>query len=161
MEDHLKHRPAKLVFKQDKINKLKAKAIQKIQADFLPNSKILQIILIGSAVKNTFGEYNPPGFRGSLFSDFDFIFFVEDAYKIPTKLPKQPDAKPFPKDSLNLAYRIKNYIDNRYDAEIFFIKTSSLQDPKIQKLGESAGIPMSTDSKHPYQVIYAKPTTSH
>ena len=76
MEEHLKKRPQKKVFSKEEINSLRNQAIDKIKSKLLPDDKIIKIVLIGSSVKNTFGEYNPPGFRGSLFSDFDFIVFI-------------------------------------------------------------------------------------
>ena len=112
--------------------------------------------MIGSSVKNSFGQYEPPGFRDSLFSDFDFIIFVEDDYQIPDWLDREPDGKPFPDDKMNLAYRNKNFIQNKYDAEIFFIKRETSENPENQKLGEQAGIPMTTTSKNKYIIIYRK-----
>ena len=156
MEEHLKKRPQKKVFPKVKIDSLRNQAIEKIKSKLLPDEKIIKIILIGSSVKNSFGEYESPGFRGSLFSDFDFIVFVEDDFEIPKWLDREPDGKPFPDDSMNLAYRNKKFIDDKYDVEVFFIKESNAQDPEIQKLGEDAGIPMTRDSKHKHLVVYSK-----
>lgn len=125
-----------------------------MKSKLLPDEKIIKIILIGSSVKNTFGEYERPGFRGSLFSDFDFIVFVDDDYEIPEWLDREPDGKPFLDDSMNLAYRNKNFVEDKYDVEIFFIRKSNMQDPKIQELGELAGIPMTSESKHDHSIIY-------
>jgi len=77
---HLKNRPKKIAYSKALQKKLKKKAINKIKSKFLPNKKIIKIIIIGSIVKNNFGEYALPGFRGSLYSDFDFIIFVQDNY---------------------------------------------------------------------------------
>ncbi|MCK5476522.1 MAG: hypothetical protein KAI55_01230 [Candidatus Aenigmarchaeota archaeon] len=156
MEEYLKKRPQKKVFQKEEIDSLRNQAIDKIKSKLLPDIKIIKIILIGSSIKNSFGEYQPPGFRGSLFSDFDFIVFVEDDYTIPQWLDREPDGKPFADDSINLAYRNKKFIEDKYDIEIFFIRKSNMQDSKIQELGEFAGIPMSTDSKHKYWIIYFK-----
>lgn len=111
---------------------------------------------MGSVIKNTFGRYEPPGFRGSLYSDFDFIIFVKENYKIPKWLRKEPTAKPFPDNKLNLAYRNKRFIDRKYDVEVFFIREKNMNNKKIQKLGEKASIPMTKKSKHKFLVIYAK-----
>ncbi|MFH1456288.1 MAG: hypothetical protein ABIF40_05050 [archaeon] len=111
---------------------------------------------MGSSVKGTFGKYEPPGFRGSLYSDFDFIVFVEDNYPIPKWLDREPDGKPFSKDELNLAYRNEKFIQDTYDVEVFFIRKSNMTNHKIQKLGELAGIPMSDKSNHKHSVIYSK-----
>ncbi len=156
MEPHLKERPLKKAFKEEEIEKLRNKAIKKIKKIFLPDKKIIRIIMIGSAVKNSFGEYEPPGFRGSLFSDFDFIFFVEDDYEIPGWLDKELTGKAFQDKELDLAYRQKNFIENKYDAEIFFIKRNHMENPEIQKKGEKAGIPMTSKSKHKHVVVYSK-----
>ena len=156
MEEHLKKRPQKKVFQKEEINSLKNQAIEKIRSKLLPDEKIIKIILIGSSVKNSFGEYEPPGFRGSLFSDFDFIVFVDDDFEIPKWLDREPDGKPFPDDDMNLAYRNKKFIENKYDIEVFFIRESNAQDPKIQELGEEAGIPMTSDSKHKHIIVYSK-----
>ena len=156
MEEHLKKRPQKKVFQKKKIDSLRNQAIEKIKSKLLPNEKIIKIILIGSSVKNSFGEYESHGFRGSLFSDFDFIVFVEDDFEIPKWLDEEPDGKPFPDDSMNLAYRNKKFIDEKYDVEIFFIRKSNMQDSKIQKLGELAGIPMTSDSKHKHLLVYSR-----
>ena len=156
MEEHLKKRPQKKVFPKVKIDSLRNQAIEKIKSKLLPDEKIIKIILIGSSLKNSFGEYEPPGFRGSLFSDFDFIVFIEDDFKIPKWLDKEPDGKPFPNNAMNLAYRNKKFIDNKYDIEVFFIRKSNMHDPKIQELGELAGIPMTQDSKHKHLVVYSK-----
>jgi len=156
MKEHMKKRPQKKVFQKEKIDYLRNQAIDKIKSKFLPDDKIIKIILIGSSVKNSFGEYEPPGFRGSMFSDFDFIIFIEDDYKIPQWLDKEPSGKPFPDDSINLAYRNKKFIENKYDVEVFFIKKSNMQNAKIQKLGEIAGIPMTSKSKHKHFIVYSK-----
>ena len=156
MEEHLKKRPQKKVFPKVKIDSLRNQAIEKIKSKLLPDEKIIKIILIGSSLKNSFGEYEPPGFRGSLFSDFDFIVFIEDDFKIPKWLDKEPEGKPFPNSAMNLAYRNKNFIDDKYDVEVFFIRKSNMHDPKIQELGELAGIPMTQDSKHKHLVVYSK-----
>tara|TARA_Y100000034_G_C6709057_1_gene313099 strand:+ start:198 stop:671 length:474 start_codon:yes stop_codon:yes gene_type:complete len=153
-EAHLKSRPKKTPY--DKITQsiLLKKAINKIKLKFLPNKNIIKIILIGSSVKNSFGKYDPPGFRNSLYSDFDFIIFVKDNYKIPKWLKKEPTGKPFPDDKLNLAYRNKKFIDKKYDVEIFFIREKEMNNKEIQKLGEKAGIPMSKKTKHKNLIIY-------
>ncbi len=152
----MEKRPKKKIFSKEKINSLRNQAITKIKSKLLPNEKIIKIILMGSSLKDTFGKYDPPGFRGSLFSDFDFIIFVENDYQIPKWLNREPKGKPFPEDKLNLAYRNKKFIENKYDAEIFFIKKSNMQNSRIQKLGEQAGIPMTPNSKHKHLVIYSK-----
>jgi hypothetical protein len=156
MEEHLKKRPQKKVFQKEEIDSLRNQAIDKIKSKLLPDDKIIKILLIGSSVKNSFGEYKHPGFRGSLFSDFDFIVFVEDDYEIPQWLDREPDGKPFPDDTMNLAYRNKKYIEDKYDVEIFFIRKSNMQDSKIQKLGELAGIPMIPNTEHKHLVVYSR-----
>ena len=156
MEEYLKKRPQKKVFPKEEIDSLRNQAIDKIKSKLLPDDKIIKIILIGGSVKNTFGKYNHHGFRGSLFSDFDFIVFVEDDYEIPQWLDREPDGKPFPDDNMNLAYRNKKFIENKYDIEVFFIRKSNMEDSKIQELGELAGIPMTSDTKHKHLIIYSK-----
>ena len=156
MEEYLKKRPLKKVFSKKEIDSLRNKAIDQIRLRLLPNKKIIKIILIGSSINNTFGKYEPPGFRGSLFSDFDFIVFVEDDYEIPQWLNKEPNGKPFPDDSMNLSYRNKKLVEDKYDIEVFFIKKSNMQNSKIQELGELAGIPMTSDSKRKHLIIYSK-----
>jgi len=153
-EKHLKFRPKKTLYPKAIQSNLKKKAIKKIKSKFLPNNKIIKIILIGSIIKNTFGRYELPGFRGSLYSDFDFIIFVKDNYKIPKWLRKEPTGKPFPDNKLNLAYRNKRFIDKKYDVEIFFIREKEMNNKRIQKLGEKAGIPMTKKSKHKHLFIY-------
>lgn len=133
---------------------LREKAIRKMKGDFLPSREIEKVILIGSSVKGTFGRYEAPGFRGSLFSDFDFIFIVADDYQVPEWLDKEPDGKPFPTESLNLAYRNKKLIDDKYDCEFFFIRKSSLKINDFQDLAEKAGIPMKEGSSIDHLVIY-------
>lgn len=155
-ESHLKTRPKKTLYPKAIQSNLKKKVIKKIKSKFLPDNKIIKIILMGSVIKNTFGEYEPPGFRGSLYSDFDFIVFVKDDYKIPKWLNKEPSAKPFPDGKLNLAYRNKGFIDRKYDVEVFFIREKDMNNKKIQKLGKRAGIPMTKKSKHKHLVIYNK-----
>ena len=155
MEEYLKKRPLKKVFLKKEIDSLKEKAINEIKSRLLPDKKILKIVLIGSSVDNTFGKYESPGFRGSLYSDFDFIVFVEDDYEIPKWLNREPDGKPFPDDSINLAYRNKKLVEDKYDIEVFFIRKSNMQDSKIQGLGELAGIPMTLNSKHKHLIIYS------
>lgn len=156
MEDHLKTRPSKKSFPQDVQIVLRERAIDKIKHAFFPNPDIEKIILIGSSVKGTFGEYEAPGFRGSLFSDFDFIFIVDDNYKIPEWLDKEPDGKPFPEENLNLAYRNKCFIEEKYDCEFFFIHKSSLKLDNFIELAEKAGIPLKTDSRIKHLVVYPK-----
>lgn len=156
MEEHLRKRPDKKIFFEELISVLRETAVDKIKSKLLPDKKIIKIILIGSSVKNTFGEYEPPGFRGSLFSDFDFIVFADDNYEIPRWLDREPDGKPFPDDKLNLAYRNKNFVEGKYDVEVFFVRKSDMQDSKIQELGELAGIPMTPESKHKHLIIYSR-----
>ncbi len=156
MEEHLEKRPPKRVFSTEEITWLRNQAIEKIKSKLLPDNKIIRIILIGGSVKGTFGKYEPPGFRGSLFSDFDFIVFVEDGYKIPTWLKKEPAGKPFSDDKLNLAYRKNKFVESKYDIEVFFIKRKNMTNVKIQELGEKAGIPMTPDSNHKHLVVYSK-----
>ena len=156
MEEHLKKRPQKKVFQKEEIDYLRNQAIDKIKSKLLPDEKIIKIRLIGSSVKNSFGEYKSPGFRGSLFSDFDFIVFVDDDYEIPQWLDRESDGKPFPDDNINLAYRNKKFIENKYDVEVFFIKKSNMQNSEIQQLGELAGIPMTYESKHKHLTVYSK-----
>ena len=154
-EKHLKYRPKKTLYSKEIQIKLKKKAIEKIKSKFLPNNKIIKIILIGSILKNAFGKYESPGFRGSLYSDFDFIIHVKDSYKIPKWLRKEPTGKPFPDNKLNLAYRNKKFIDKKYDVEVFFIREKSINNKKIQRLGEMAGIPMTKKSKHKNLIVYS------
>lgn len=156
MQSFLKLRPKNTPYTLTKQKTLRNKSIKKIKSKFLPNNKIIKIILIGSSVKNTFGRYEKLGFRGSLYSDFDFIIFVEDNYKIPKWLKKEPTGKPFPYDKLNLAYRNKKFIDNKYDVEVFFIRKKTMIGKRFQKLGEKAGIPMTKNSKHKHLVIHTK-----
>jgi hypothetical protein len=149
-------RPQKEPYASKDIELLRKKAIDKVLSKLLPNEKIIKILLIGSSVKNDFGKYEPPGFRGSLYSDFDFIVFVDDDYEIPNWLIREPSGKPFSSDSFNLAYRNKKFIDDMYDVEIFFIRRKNMDDKKIQKEGELAGIPMTTSSKNKHLVLYSK-----
>ncbi len=156
MQEYMKKRPQKKVFQVKEIAKLKDQAIENIKSKLLPNEKIIKIILIGSSVKNLFGEYEPPGFKGSLFSDFDFIVFVEEDYEIPSWLNKEPSGKPFPNDELNLAYRQTKFVENKYDVDVFFIRKTNMDNLKIQGWGEQAGIPMNSDTKHKYLMVYSK-----
>ena len=119
--EYLKARPNKTPFSIQEQERLRNAAIHKIQQLLLPNEHIQKIVLIGSSLKGTFGQYAQPGFRGSFYSDFDFIVFVEQPYKIPAWLEREPDGKPFAQDHLNLAYRSRNFLEDRYDAEVFFI----------------------------------------
>lgn len=156
IEKHLRNRPKKIIYPKAIQLKLRNKVIWKIKSKFLPNKKIIKIILIGSILKNGFGKYKAPGFRGSLYSDFDFIVFVQDDYKIPKWLRKEKEGKPFPDNKLNLAYRNKKFLDKKYDVEVFFIKEANMKNKRIQKLGEKAGIPMINKSKHKYLVVYQR-----
>ena len=153
-EAHLNSRPKKKSFSLNTQKRLRNKAIEKIKLKLLPNNKIMKIVLIGSSTKNSFGKYVPPGFRGSLYSDFDFIVFVKDSYKIPNWLRKEPDGKPFPEDKLNLAYRNKKFIDKKYDVEIFFVRRKSTLSGKYKKQAEDVGIPMDNKSKHKHIIVF-------
>lgn len=154
MEAHLKDRPSKVIYPISLQNGIREKAVETLKSKLLPDKKIIKIILIGSSVKGGFGEYKPPGFRGSLYSDFDFIIFIKDDFVIPDWLKREPDGKPFPDDELNLTYRNKEFVDGKYDAEIFFIREKNMKNPIFQSLGEDAGIPMTPASKHRHIVIY-------
>jgi hypothetical protein len=156
MEYHLKNRPNKSILSIDEIDRIRILAITKIKEKLLPDDKIIKVILIGSSVKESFGKYEEPGFRGSLYSDFDFIVFIEDDYQIPTWLDRELDGKPFTDDNINLAYRTRKFIDDKYDAEVFFLRRSSFENLTIQEEGELAGIPMTNTSKHKYLLIYEK-----
>lgn len=151
----MQNRPKKECYASEKVALLRKKAVEMVMSKFLPDEKIIRIYLIGSSVKNDFGKYEPPGFRNSLYSDFDFIVFVDDDYKIPDWLNREPSGKPFSCDEMNLAYRNKNFIDDTYDVEIFFIRRKNMCDKKIQEEGELAGIPMTQESKNKYIVVYS------
>ncbi|MFH1236579.1 MAG: hypothetical protein V1685_06650 [Parcubacteria group bacterium] len=150
----MKDRPSKKSFSREATENLRNRAIEKIKSKFFPFSKIIRIVLIGSSLKGDFGQYDSPGFRGSAFSDFDFIFYVKDDYQIPSWLGREPSGKPFSNDTLNLAYRCKNFIDGTYDIEVLFIREKSMYNNKILEEGELAGIPMSKKSKNIHLVIY-------
>lgn len=154
MEEYVKRRPKKILFAQAKQDVLREKAIIKILNELLPDTQILKVVLIGSSVKGSFGMYELPGFRGSVYSDFDFIVFVKDEYEIPHWLQREPDGKPFPERQQNLAYRQKKWLDDMYDAEIFFVRRSTWENTTLQNLGEAAGIPMTQKSLHKHLVIY-------
>ncbi|MBP9762609.1 hypothetical protein KBD34_03255 [Patescibacteria group bacterium] len=156
MEAHLQARPKKNPFSLHEQDRLRTLAVEKIQNVFLPNEGIDKIILIGSSVKGTFGCYEVPGFRGSLFSDFDFIIFVSDTYSIPPWLERELSGKPFNNKTLDLAYRKKAFIEDIYDAEIFFIRESSLKDQPIRSLAEEAGIPFDKQSLNPFITVWEK-----
>jgi predicted nucleotidyltransferase len=151
----LKERPRKNSFPSEVQISLREKAINEIKSKLLPDDKIIKIILIGSSVKGSFGEYESSGFRGSMFSDFDFIVFVEDEYVIPEFLEKEPEGRPFPESKLNLAYKIRNLVEG-YDGEVFFIRRKTRDDPKIQELEEHAGIPMTRNSKHKKLLVHSR-----
>ena len=153
-EKHLEFRPKKTIYPKAVQLKLRKKAIEKVKSKFLPNNRVIKIVLIGSVVKGGFGEYEPPGFRGSLYSDFDFIVFVEDSYKIPKWLKREPSGKPFSERKLNLAYRNRKFVDRKYDVEMFFIREKDMNNKRVQKLGERAGIPMTKNSRHKYLAVY-------
>lgn len=154
MEQHLVSCPRKTVFDESEQISLRSEAMQKIQTILLPNALVQKIVLIGSSVKGSFGKYDPPGFRGSLYSDFDFIVFVDDAYEIPSALTPEPEGKPFSDITLNLAFRMPKFLRDTYDAEVFFIRETHANGVKIQKIGEDAGIPMTENSLHPHIVVY-------
>jgi len=154
MENHLGNRPHKAPFPLKTQIALREDVIEKVKLKFLPDDRIIKILLIGSSVKASFGKYAPPGFRGSLYSDFDFIFFVEDDYAIPQWLAKDPLGKPFHDKGLDLAYKIKKFIDEKYNAEIFFVRRATMENPMLQKDGELAGIPMTNKSKQKHLIIY-------
>ncbi|GEM_PF-416194 len=154
MEPHLRARPQKTPFDSAEQKRLRALAVQKMKDLFLPNEAILKIVLIGSSIKGTFGSYAEPGFRGSLFSDFDFIVFVKDEYEIPASLEREIRGKPFKDEDMNLAYRARNFIEEKYDAEIFFIRESSMKNRHMRYQAESAGIPFGEGSRNPFVVIH-------
>lgn len=149
----MKKRPNKKKFPLKIQKELREEAISFIKDKFISDKNISKIILIGSSINGNFGEYESPGFRGSLYSDFDFIFFIKDDYRIPIWLRREPSGRPFPESRLNLAYRNKRAVDKKYDIEIFFIREKNANNPLIQKLGEKAGIPMVKNSKHKYLVL--------
>lgn len=154
MEPHLRARPSKTIFDIAEQKRLRNLAFQKIQDVLLPDENIRKILLIGSSVKGTFGRYEEPGFRGSLFSDFDFIVFVTDGYVIPDFLERELRGKPFKDEKMNLAYRQRKFVEDTYDAEIFFVREASVNDRNLKYQGESAGIPMGEGSQNPYMVVY-------
>jgi hypothetical protein len=154
MEPHLQSRPKKTPLSIDEQERIRAIAIEKIQALLLPNEGVKKIVLIGSSVKGVFGSYEAPGFRGSPFSDFDFIVFVNNTYKIPSFLEREPNGKPFEDEGLNLAYRIKHFVNDTYDAEVFFIREASLKQDNVCEFAEQAGIPMDEQSKNPFITVY-------
>lgn len=115
---------------------------------------------MGSSVNGTFGEYEPPGFRSSLFSDFDFIFFVKDDYVIPKWLRREPSGKPFSDDGLNLAYRNTKVIDNKYDVEMFFVREKNLRRAEFIEEAENAGIPLTYNTKHQSVIVFSSSHSS-
>jgi hypothetical protein len=139
-------RPVKTPFDLPKQERLRDLAVCEIKKLLLPNAGIFKIILIGSSVKGTFGKYEPPGFRGSLFSDFDFIVFVRDEYRIPAELKRELNGRPFQDERVDLAYRKERLVEGTYDGEIFFIRESTTRNPDIVEKGEAAGIPLRESS---------------
>ena len=159
MEDYKKARPKKAIFSLTEQARLRSLAVQRLKDLLLPDDSILGIVLIGSSVKGEFGKYDPPGFRGSMYSDFDFIIFVKDDYEVPSDLIPEPDGKPFKESELNLAYRIRNFVENKYDAEIFFVRESTVGDPLLCAEGERAGIPVSK-ANSTMKIIFYTPDNS-
>jgi predicted nucleotidyltransferase len=155
MEPHLVSRPIKMPFDPQEQGRLRDLAIRKIKEMFLPDEDIVKIILIGSSVKGTFGKYEPPGFRGSLFSDFDFIIFVRNGYHIPNSLKGEPDGRLFQDEKLDLAYRKGKVVEGIFDFEIFFVRESAMNDPDIIERGEAAGIPMrESTTQNKFVIVY-------
>lgn len=76
MEPHFKTRPKKKPFPIAEQRALREKAEAQMKELLLPHNGVKKIVLMGSSVKGTFGKYEPPGFRGSRYSDFDFIVFI-------------------------------------------------------------------------------------
>jgi len=157
MEEHLESRPKKEIFPLEKQEVLRAKAIEKFKEKFLPDDKIIKVIMIGGSVKGKFGKYEEPGFRGSIYSDFDFIVFVEEDYEIPDWLEREPKGKPFwDHPELNLSYKSRKFVEDKYNIEVFFVRKSTMENIDFQKLGESAGIPMIENSKIIHIEVYKK-----
>lgn len=134
--------------------RLRSLAIEKIQKILLPDPGIHKILLIGSSVKGTFGEYSPPGFRGSLYSDLDFIVYVINDYRIPSFLTREPRGRPFAREDLNEAYRVNGFLEDKYGAEVFFVRQSSLGNSAICAEGEQAGVPMTEETQNPFLTVY-------
>jgi hypothetical protein len=155
MEPQKGKKPHKRPFSQVKVDLLRERAIHKIKSKLLPDPRIIRILIMGSSVRGDFGKYEKPGFRGSRYSDFDFIVFVDDGYKIPAWPEEEPGAKPFRDSNLNLAFRQRRFVEGKYDAEIFFIRRKSMEDQDILEEGERAGIPMTSDSRHMHIIVYS------
>ena len=156
MEEYLKQRPHKKIYPNELVDQLRQNAIDKLKSKLLPDKGIFKIILIGSSIKGSFGEYDLPGFRDSLFSDFDFIVFVDDEYQIPKWLNREPNGRPVSDNDLNLAYRNKNFFEDKYDLEVFFIRHRNFENIMIQEEGELAGIPMTHATRNFYLEVYKK-----
>ncbi len=155
MEPHLISRPTKTPFILSEQVRLRGLAIQAIKELLLPNEDIIKIILIGSSVKGTFGRYDPPGFRGSLYSDFDFIVFVRDGYVIPTCLKREINGRPFQDEKYDLAYRKERIVEEKYDCEIFFVREGTMGEADVVERGETAGIPMQeATTRNKFIVVY-------
>lgn len=152
----LEKRPRKKSYQLARIAKLKKRAAERISEKLLPDEKIVKIVLVGSSIKNSFGEYDAPGFRDSLFSDFDFVVFVEDDYEIPEWLNKSVYDGPFANKELNLTYRNKRFVEGKFDIDVLFIKRSNFEIKEIKIQGEKQGIPMFDDSKNKYLMVYKK-----
>ena len=149
-----KTRPNKVIFPLEIQKQLREKAIVEIKKRSLPDKGVIKIIMIGSSVKGQFGQYDPPGFRNSLFSDFDFIFIVRDDYEIPEWLRREISAKPFSDDSLNLAYRNFKLVDNKYDVEMFFMREKNFNNSEIVAEAERAGIPLGNNNDIEHLVVF-------
>jgi predicted nucleotidyltransferase len=157
MSPSYRPRPEKKSFSLPEQERLRTLAVQEIYRLLLPDEDIIKIILIGSSVKGTFGEYAPPGFLGHLFSDFDFIVFVKDNYDVPAGLEREPDGRPFENEALDHAYRVSKIVEGRYDVEVFFVYESSLLDGATLEKGEEAGLPMGVaTTKNPFLQVYPR-----
>lgn len=93
MKNPLKNRPKKKKYSLGLQKKLREKAIKKVKSLFLPNKQIIKIILIGSSVKGTFGKYEPPGFRGSLYSVLILFLLLKTIIKFQNGLIKNQHVK--------------------------------------------------------------------
>lgn len=148
MEDYMKERPRKTILSKTEQNKILGQVKDFVLKDLLPDKKINRILLFGSLAKGTFGRYES-AYKSRTYSDIDILLFVDDDFKVHKKWKSHFECR------LYNVYNIRK-LENKILIQYMVCRKSSYQNKEHQKEADNWGVPLLSESKHKYIVLYKK-----
>ncbi|MBI4163397.1 MAG: hypothetical protein HY512_00925 [Candidatus Aenigmarchaeota archaeon] len=145
-------RPTKNILPKAEQKKLIEEASQLFRKAFLPDVDVDKIMITGGAAEGRLGEYDVPlgeKYGNRMVSDIDGVAIVEDGYK------PNSEWKLVAKRDFWEVYRIGE-VAEKYPVECLILRRSSIVKKKVVERGEFYGIPMTSDTKNKFIVIYER-----